>query len=126
MTQADPYLNELKGYIRNTEKRFISYKNMLEGVHRDKSIFPPQEPWVINYKNSLRDLKNQEESHLKRLIEEMTYYPGMTPSEFNETVAKLSRRSRIHNMMASIESSFDLMTQQQKEAAEKLLALING
>ena len=126
MGKEDAYEHELKRYIRNAEERFISYKKMLEGVHRDKEAFPPQEEWVIEYKDSLRDAKNQEESRLKDLIEEKTYYPGITPAQFRKWSDKHMRESRMRHAAASIEMAFERMSASQKEAAGKLLALING
>ncbi len=126
MGKEDAYEHELKRYIRNAEERFISYKKMLEGVHRDKEAFPPQEEWVIEYKDSLRDAKNQEESRLKDLIEEKTHYPGITPIQFKKWSDKHMRESRMRHAAASIETAFEHMSASQKEAAGKLLALING
>ncbi len=74
-----PYEKQLSIWIRNSEERFISYKKMLEGVHRDKDVFPPDDPFTITYKEDLRDSKNSEEINLKRLREEKTYYPSSPP-----------------------------------------------
>jgi len=61
---------ELKELIFNTESRYISYKKMIEDVHKDKVSFPPDSEYVKWYKDMLRDGKNYEEGLLRRLIEE--------------------------------------------------------
>ena len=126
MRQDDPYEKGLRDRIRNSEERFISYKKLLEGVHRDKDAFPPDEQRVIEHKEMLRDAKNNEESHLKHLVEEKTYYPGITPTQSKWWMEKHARESSMRNAALIIEKAIPLMDQQQKEAAEKLPALLNG
>jgi len=97
------YLTELKARIRNCEERFISYKKMLEDVHRDKAAFPPDDPFVIWHKDSLRESKNQEEKWLDRLREERTYYPGLTPTQTREWLERYKRECALKEFRASLE-----------------------
>tara|TARA_R110000803_G_scaffold44486_3_gene94140 strand:+ start:6121 stop:6360 length:240 start_codon:yes stop_codon:yes gene_type:complete len=63
---------ELKTLISNSEQRIVSYKTILGEVHSDKVGFPPDHEFVIEYKASLREAKNQEQVYLKELVEERT------------------------------------------------------
>lgn len=102
MKQEDPYLDGLRVRIRNCEERFISYKKMLEGVHRDKDVFPPGESWVIEHKDNLREGKNMEQQHLAELIEEKTYYPGMTPTQFARMGESIRKANEIRDTPKSL------------------------
>jgi len=71
---------ELKPIIKETEDRVSNYKDMLEKLHKDKINFPPDDEFVILYKNLLRENKNSEELWLKRLVEEKTFEnSGLNP-----------------------------------------------
>lgn len=65
-------MKTLSELIKNSEERFISYKKLIEDVHKDKINFPPNDEFVIWYKNFLRENKNEEEIWLKKLISEKT------------------------------------------------------
>lgn len=66
----------LKYYIKTTEERYISYKQMLESMHKDKIVYEPGD-WRIEFgvwfKEHLRERKNYEEGNLKRLHTELKY-----------------------------------------------------
>lgn len=64
---------ELKQLIQKSEARFVSYKKLIEEVYKDKINFPPDDEFIIWYKNFLRDNKNDEEIWLKKLIKEKTH-----------------------------------------------------
>lgn len=99
----DEYLTELKARIRSCEERFISYKKMLEDVHRDKKAFPPDDAFTIWFKDSLRESKNQEEGWLDRLRDERTYYPGLTPTQTREWMERHKREGVIREFRSSLE-----------------------
>lgn len=70
----------LKGIIKNTEERYISYKKMLEDLFKNKAIFDPNESSVSWYKDFLRESKNYEESLLGKLRDEQqNHRQGLNP-----------------------------------------------
>jgi len=74
MKPNEEYEQELKIFIRDTEARYIDYKKMLEGTFKDKSNFPPEDEFTEWYKDLLKYGKKVEESALKDLKEELTYF----------------------------------------------------
>lgn len=71
---------ELKTLIHHAETRFADYKKLLEDVSRDKAVFPPDNETVAWYKALIREQKNQEQSWLKKLVEEKRFEnEGMNP-----------------------------------------------
>ena len=56
--------DSLKKLIRQSEQRFIWYKKTLEEVYKDNVNFPKTTE-SDDYKNLLRELKNEEEKWLK-------------------------------------------------------------
>lgn len=97
------YEKQLSLWIQACEERFISYKKMLEEMHRDKITYPPNDPMVIIMKEDIRSSKNKEEAHLKKLKEEKTYYPGITPTTFNTMVEHYRKISQIRNDLSALE-----------------------
>lgn len=117
-----PYEKQLSQWIRASEERFISYKKLLEAAHRDKGSFPPDDPWVIEYKENLRWSKNMEESRLTALREEKTYYPGMTPSQFNDAVKRIKHNSEIRQAISTLETLVTTHTKpEHKPMIDKLI-----
>jgi len=123
---VDTYEEELKRRITNNEERFISYKKMLESVHRDKETFPPNEPWVIEHKNNLRDAKNSEESRLKELIEEKTYYPGISPTAWNRLMEAHKKTSALKTVLVVIENAKPHMNERMIGQSLELIAFIEA
>lgn len=79
MTNAE-YEEMLKTFVRNTEERYIWYKNQLESVFKDKTSFPSGDELAEWYKEHLREWKNISESSLKKLREELTNFrQGLNP-----------------------------------------------
>jgi len=74
------YEEELKGFIRRSEERFIWYKQELANVFKDKTTFPPGDEFTEWYKEFLRENKNREEQWLKANQEEILYFrQGLNP-----------------------------------------------
>jgi hypothetical protein len=73
----------LKEWIKNTEARVLSYKQLLEELNKNwkNLIIDPAMYDILDwYKSHLRDCKNQEETLLKKLITERMYEnSGMNP-----------------------------------------------
>jgi hypothetical protein len=76
-------MNTLKDWIKNTEARLLSYKQLLEELNKNwkNLIIDPAMYDILDwYKAHLRDCKNQEETLLKKLITERMYEnAGMNP-----------------------------------------------
>lgn len=73
----------LKHWIRFSEERYISYKKLLEEIHKDKTVLEPGD-WRVEHrvwlKEHLRECKNSEESNLKELRIEMEHLrQGLSP-----------------------------------------------
>jgi len=79
----------IKHYIKFTEERYISYKKLLEEVYKDKETFPPGDEFVIWFKEHLREMKNSEESSLKKLHLELKY-GGELPFWLKEKPKKIT------------------------------------
>ena len=70
----------LKKYIQSTEERVLSYKNLIEDVARNRTIFSPIDEFVIKFKEHIREMKNYEERMLKKYREEKTFEnQGLNP-----------------------------------------------
>jgi len=102
------YEEELKARIRASEERFIDYKKRLEGIHKDKGTYPPDDPFVIWLKDETRAAKNQEEKYLKDLIEEKTCYPGMTSSSIERFLTEHKIKSHIRSLRASLSKALEI------------------
>lgn len=63
-------IEKWKHWIKFTEERYISYKQMLETLFKDKTVYEPGD-WRIEFtvwfKEHLREMKNHEEGNLKKL-----------------------------------------------------------
>jgi hypothetical protein len=71
---------DLKGLIQRSETRFLYYKKALEDMHKDKEHFLPKDINTTEFKDILRELKNQEDIWLNSLREEQTYLrQGLNP-----------------------------------------------
>jgi hypothetical protein len=56
--------------ISETEKRYVSYKELLEELHKNKNLYNLEDfEW---YKTHLKEMKNFEEKLLKSLVKEWT------------------------------------------------------
>lgn len=64
---------DLKILIKNTEARFIFYKNQLKMISKEKISYPIDNEFIIWYKTFLREQKNAEEKRLKELIKEKRF-----------------------------------------------------
>lgn len=69
----DNYEIELKKFIRNCEERIDWYKNEIEYLYKSKNN---DREWIL----TLKELKRNDESYLKRHIKELVYYrQGLNP-----------------------------------------------
>lgn len=74
------YEEQLRELVRNSEYRYISYKQMLDDFFRGKSNFKVGDDLIDWYKELLREGKNTAESDLKHFREELTdFRQGMNP-----------------------------------------------
>lgn len=74
----------LRHLIKFTEERYLSYKKLLEELHKEIRTNPPttdsEKEFIEWYRGLLRDGKNREESTLKELRTEIEYHrQGMNP-----------------------------------------------
>ena len=71
-------MDYIKTLIKHAEDRMIDYKKQLEEIGKNKELRQCED--VAWYKEILRELKNSDESWLKKLIEEKRYFnEGMNP-----------------------------------------------
>lgn len=72
---------ELKDLVRNAEERYIWYKNEIENVGRNRTIFDPKDELVIWYKAHLREMKNAADTWLAKVREELRdHRQGLNPA----------------------------------------------
>ena len=70
---AMTYQESLKYFIKRAEERIVDWKQQLADFHKEKLTDE-------EYKNILRDGKNWDETWLKKLREELTYFnQGLNP-----------------------------------------------
>lgn len=70
----------LKRLIKNSEERVIIYKKLIEEVYKNKDKFPPQDEFIVWYKQDLRENLNSEQKWLKQLILQRTHEKeGLNP-----------------------------------------------
>jgi hypothetical protein len=102
----------LRHLIRFAEERYISYKNMLESMFKNKDSFPPGDEFTEWYKELLREGKNREEGFLKELRMEMEYFrQGMNPPYCYTTYKRKTSGDSLAGVIRNQKEADDFMRQ---------------
>ena len=62
----------LKALVRNAEADYISYKQMIEVIGRNRDVFDPTNEDIVWLKAHLRDMKNMREHDLSKYRQDLT------------------------------------------------------